>query len=354
VSGSSNSGGPTGGSSGSAGGVGGGGATSAGGGASGSSGSGSAPTVSSNNNDNIVMNAQLSVYGSLQSAIKAMLSQSGSVILSPATGSISVTDTPDVLEHVAEFMEQQNSVLSRQVLVNVTVLSVTLTDQDSYGINWNAVYQALGTRFNISTAFSSLISNNNNFSATVITPSSRASATNAMISALSTQGSVRQKTSASLTTMNDQPVPVQVAEQESYLAAISTTNTANVGSETSLTPGSVTTGFNLTLLPHVLDDGTVMMQFYTNISSLVALNSFGTTSTGQIQLPTVDTRNFLQRISVKSGQTLVISGYEGIADQGSRQGVGSPTNYVLGGGESGTHQREVIVILLSPIVMNGA
>lgn len=318
-----------------------------------SSGSGSTPTVSSNNNDNIAMNAQLSVYSSLQSAIKAMLSQAGSVVLSPATGSISVTDTPDVLEHVAEFMEQQNRVLSRQVLVNVTVLSVTLTDQDSYGINWNAVYQALGTKFGISTSFTSLITNPNSFSATVISPSSRANTTNAMIAALSTQGSVRQKTSASLTTMNDQPVPVQVAEEESYLAQISTTNTLNVGTETSLTPGTVTTGLNLTLLPHVLDDGTVMMQFYTNISSLVSLSTF--TSNGEeIQLPTVDTRNFLQRISVKSGQTLVISGYEGIADQGSRQGVGAPTNYVLGGGVSGTHQKEIIVILLSPIVLNGA
>jgi type IVB pilus formation R64 PilN family outer membrane protein len=344
VSGSSNNGGQSGGTS--SGG-------SSGGTSTASGGSGSTPTVSSNNNDNIAMNAQLSVYSSLQSAIKAMLSQAGSVILSPATGSISVTDTPDVLEHVAEFMEQQNRVLSRQVLVNVTVLSVTLTDEDSYGINWNAVYQALGTKFGISTSFTSLITNPNSFSATVISPSSRANTTNAMIAALSTQGSVRQKTSASLTTMNDQPVPVQVAEEESYLAQISTTNTLNVGTETSLTPGTVTTGLNLTLLPHVLDDGTVMMQFYTNISSLVSLNTF--TSNGEeIQLPTVDTRNFLQRISVKSGQTLVISGYEGIADQGSRQGVGSPTNYVLGGGVSGTHQKEIIVILLSPIVLNGA
>jgi type IVB pilus formation R64 PilN family outer membrane protein len=317
------------------------------------SGSENTPSVSSSNTDNIAMNAQLSVYNGLQTAIRAMLSPVGSVIISPATGSISVTDTPDVLDRVADFMEQQNRVLSRQVLVNVTVLSVTLSNEDSYGINWNAVYQALGTKFGITTAFSSLATNPNTYSATVISPSSRASATSAMISALSTQGTVRRKTSASLTTMNDQPVPVQVAEQQSYLAQISTTNTVNVGSQTSLTPGSVTTGFNLTLLPHVLDDGTVMMQFYTNISSLVSLSPFGANGQ-QIELPTVDTRNFLQRIAVKSGQTLVISGYEGITDQGNRQGAGVPSNYALGGGLNASRSKEIIVILLSPVVMNGA
>lgn len=342
----------TGGSSGSGGG---GGGSGGGGGGGGGTGGGGTPSVSSDNSTNIGMTAQLSVYSGLQAAIKAMLSPAGSVLASPATGSIAVTDTPDVLERVGEFMDQQNRVLSRQVLVNITVLSVTLSADDSYGINWTAVYQALGTRFNITNTFSSLISGvtPSQFSANVITPSSRASTTSAMISALSEQGTVRRKTSASVTTLNDQPVPVQVAEQQGYLAQISTTATLNVGTQTSLTAGTVTTGFNMTLLPHILDDGTVMMQFYTNLSSLASLDTFGVGSE-QIQLPTVDTRNFLQRVAIKSGQTLVISGYEGNADQTSKQGVGTPDNYAFGGGKSATRSREIIVILLTPVTMNGA
>jgi type IVB pilus formation R64 PilN family outer membrane protein len=174
-----------------------------------------------------------------------------------------------------------------------------------------------------------------------------------MISALSSQGKVRRKTSASITTLNNQPVPVQVATQQGYLASVSTTNTANVGSQTSLVPGTVTTGFNMTLLPHLLDNGTVLLQFYTNISSLLQLQ---TVQSGgqQIQTPNVDTRNFLQRVSMKSGETLVLSGYEGTDDNLAQQGVGKPTNYLLGGGYDGTRQREVIVILITPIMMNGA
>jgi type IVB pilus formation R64 PilN family outer membrane protein len=167
---------------------------------------------------------------------------------------------------------------------------------------------------------------------------------------------VRRKTSASVTTLNNQPVPVQVATQQGYLASISTTNTANVGSQTSLTPGTVTTGFNMTLLPHVLDDGTVLMQFYTNLSSLIALQpvSSGGSNPLTIQTPEIDTRNFLQRVAMKSGATLVISGYEGTNDNLTSRGIGKAENYVLGGGFGASRSRDIIVILITPITMSVA
>lgn len=323
------------------------------GGSGGGTGGGSGGTgVSSDNTSTTQVNSQLSIFGSLEAAIKAMLSPYGNVVASPATGSISVTDTPDALERVGRFMEEQNRVMSRQVMINVTVLTVTLSDEDTYGINWNAVYQALGTSFQLSNTFATAVTGAPTLSGTVITPNSRASGTKAIIAALSEQGKVHRKTSASVTTLNNQPVPVQVATQQGYLASISTTNTANVGSSTSLTPGTVTTGFNMTLLPHMLDDGTVLLQFYTNLS---ALDDLKTVSSGtgpnalQIQTPEIDTRNFLQRVAMKSGETLVISGYEGTSDNLTEQGVGKAENYAFGGGFQGKRSREVIVILITPI-----
>lgn len=317
---------------------------------------GASSGVSSNNTSTTAVNSQLSIFGSLDSAIKAMLSPYGHVVSAPATGSISVTDTPDVLERVARFMEEQNRVMSRQILVNVTVLSVTLSAEDSYGINWNAVYQALGSRFSLTSAFTSGLTSATSLGAQVLAPTSRANGTAAMISALSQQGTVRRKTSASVTTLNNQPVPIQVATQQGYLASISTTNTANVGSQTSLTPGTVTTGFNMTLLPHMLDDGTVLMQFYTNLSVLDALQtvSSGGSNPLQIQTPQIDTRNFLQRVAMKSGETLVISGYEGAADNSTQQGVGKPSNILLGGGYDARRSREAIVILITPLTVRSA
>ncbi|AYZ62908.1 PilN family type IVB pilus formation outer membrane protein [Burkholderia multivorans] len=314
--------------------------------------------LTANNTANTAVNSQLSVFNGLQSAIQSMLSRYGSSVSSPATGSISVTDTPDVLERVAAFMTQQNRSLSRQVLLNVTVLSVSLKAGDAYGIDWSLVYKTMSASFGITNPFTpaALTTTPADLSATVLSPTSRFNGTKLLIRALSEQGTVRRKTSASVTTLNNQPVPVQVATQTGYLASVSTTNTANVGSSTALTPGTVTTGFNMTLLPHVLDDGTVMLQFSTNISALLQLKNVTSSEakdSTRIQTPDVDMRNFLQRVAMKSGETLVISGYEGTNDSLDEQGVGTPKMIALGGGYEAQRQREVIVILITPVTQRG-
>ncbi|WP_175920109.1 PilN family type IVB pilus formation outer membrane protein [Burkholderia pyrrocinia] len=328
-----------------------------GGSGGGASGSGSGTTgLTANNSANTAVNSQLSVFNGLQSAIQSMLSRYGSSVASPATGSISVTDTPDVIERVAAFMTQQNRSLSRQVMLNVTVLSVSLKAGDAYGIDWSLVYKTVSAQFGISNPFTPAAVTPGDLSATVLSPTSRFNGTKLLIHALSQQGTVRRKTSASVTTLNNQPVPVQVATQTGYLASVSTTNTANVGSSTALTPGTVTTGFNMTLLPHVLDDGTVMLQFSTNISSLLQLKEVSS-STGsgatRIQTPDVDMRNFLQRVAMKSGETLVISGYEGTNDSLDERGIGTPKMIALGGGYEAQRSREVIVILITPVTQRG-
>ncbi|HEY8027001.1 MAG TPA: PilN family type IVB pilus formation outer membrane protein, partial [Burkholderiaceae bacterium] len=170
---------------------------------------------------------------------------------------------------------------------------------------------------------------------------------NVIINALSQQGKVREETSASVVTLNNQPVPVQVATQTSYLASSQTTLTNTVGVSTTLTPGVVTTGFNMSILPHVLNNGSLLLQFTADISALEKLDTVPS-GTGSIQVPTVDTRNFMQRVSMKSNETLIISGFEQTDDQLTKNGVGTPSNYLFGGGLNGTHAKQVIVILITP------
>jgi type IVB pilus formation R64 PilN family outer membrane protein len=286
-----------------------------------------------------------------------MLSSHGSVVSSPATGTLTVTDTPAILARVEKFIERENRTLGRQVLINVTVLSVSLSDEDNYGLNWDLVFNELSRRYGIKNTFGAGQSGTS-FSASVLnTSSSKLAGSSVLINALSSQGRVRKETSASVAALNHQPVPVQVARQTAYLKSSQTTITANVGSSTSLTPGLVTSGFTMTVLPSLLDNGTVILQFSTDISTLRRLNtvsSSGSNGGSQIQTPEVDTRNFLQRVAMKSGQTLVVSGFEQMESGMERQGVGKPSIFAFGGGLSARSNKEVIVILVTPIAMPNA
>lgn len=325
-----------------------------GGGSGGESGGG----VSSANVQNTAVKSELSVFGSLEKTVTIMLTPAGKVIASPATGTLTVTDTPAALERIGAYLEAQNKALSRQVMVNVTVLAVTLDRGDNYGIKWDLLYQTLENRYQIHNSLgSSSAGGGSSLTAGILSGTSRWGGSEVIINALSEQGQVRRETTASVVTLNNQPVPIQVARQTAYLKSSQTTLTADVGSTTSLTPGTVTSGFNMSILPHLLDNGTVMLQFSTDISSLVRLEtvSGGTgANSSVIQTPEIDTRNFLQRVAMKSNETLIISGFEQTDDNLDRSGVGHPGNFLLGGGARARAGKEIIVILVTPVTMEGA
>lgn len=326
------------------------GATSNGGASTGTTGTANTGGINSNNSQNTGVSSQLSVYPSIEKTIVAMLSPYGKVVASPATGTITVVDTPDALDRIAAFVEAENQSLSRQISINVTVLSVITTYSDNYGIQWNLVYQDLLSKYGIRNTVAS--STGTSFSAGILqSSSSKFAGSELIIQALSQQGKVRRETTASVVTLNNQPVPVQVAKQTSYLQSSQTTITALVGSTTTLTPGTVTSGFNMSILPHVLKNGTVMLQFSTNIS---ALRGFRTVSSNSstIETPEIDTRNILQRVAMKSNETLIISGFEQTDDDLDRNGVGTPKNFLFGGGYKGTSNKEAIVVLITPTTMD--
>ena len=328
------------------------GATSTGGAGGGAGSSGGTSGVTANNSQNTGVTSQLSVYSSIEKSILAMLSSHGKVVASPATGTITVVDTPDTLDRVAAFVEDENKSLSRQITINVTVLAVTLAKSDNYGIQWDLIYKGLLSKYGIQNSVAA--NNGTAFSAGILqSSSSKFAGSELIVRALSEQGKVRRETTASVVTLNNQPVPVQVAKQTSYLKSSQTTITAQVGATTSLTPGIVTSGFNMSILPHVLNNGTVMLQFSTDIS---ALRGFRTVSSNgsSIETPELDTRNFLQRVAMKSNETLIISGFEQTDDNLDQNGVGTPKNYAFGGGFKGASNKEVIVILITPTTMAGS
>lgn len=321
---------------------------------SGSSGSNGSSSASSSEQRSGIKFSDLSIWKGVEESIKAMLTADGRAVVTPSTGTVTVDDTPPTLERVARFIEGQNAALTRQVVLHVRVLAVDLTDSNNYGINWNAVYQNLGRGFRTAlNSTSGLPAGSSTLSFNIINTNSMWDGTQAMLEALSKQGRVSQITSASLVTINNQPAPIQVGRQRSYLASSTTTiGTGGAGNTTTLTPGTVTTGFSMSVLPHILDDGQLMLQYSGDISSLVDI---ATVSSGNssIQTPEIDTRNFLQRVVMQSGETLVLTGFEQFALNGSKQGIGSADNVALGGSIKTSNSRNVLVVLIQPVMMMG-
>lgn len=320
--------------------------------------SGNAAGQTGTTSQSVDTTSKVNIYKSTVADIHTILQQLSSsgqsvsiptaVSANPGTGTISVTATPPVLRQVAAYIKKINAGLLKQVFINVHVYEVNLDREDNYGLNLALAFQTANLSFSPNFTSPSTPGVVGTSTATpgslgIDVLSGRYANSKAIFSALSTQGKTGLVTSASVLALNGEPVPLQVGNQIGYLASSTVSQSANVGTTAALQQGTITTGFSANFMPRILPDGRVLLQYSMNLSSLLNLTTVKSGGS-EIQTPDVSTRAFLQRAVLRSGQTLVLAGFERKDNQNSRDGIGSPSNWALGGGYAADHSRTAIVV----------
>ncbi|HEP9537187.1 TPA: PilN family type IVB pilus formation outer membrane protein, partial [Pseudomonas aeruginosa] len=97
--------------------------------------------------------------------------------------------------------------------------------------------------------------------------------------------------SPSVTTLNLQSAPIQIGRYDSYLASSQISNVAQVGSTTSLIPGAVTSGYNMSLLPFVMESGEMLLKININMTSRPTFE-MQTSGDSKAQFPSYDIQLF--------------------------------------------------------------
>ena len=306
----------------------------------------------------------LRVWDEIVSQVNTLLDGQGTAAVSRSTGTLTVIAPAPIMDKVQRAIDTQNSILSKQVVINVEVLSVQMTDADALTFDMNAVMDkagqygmAIGTG-GAAPAVSAAAGQAINWTS----ESGRHKGTQAIIQELATYGRVDVTTNTSLMTMNGIPAPLQVTHTRGYVAEVQTMSTgigsgvSSSNSQTTLTPGSVTVGFNMLILPEVMPGGdSIMLQFSTSLSDLNGKDDgFNTFTSGNmtVQLPDVISRNFQQEATVPNGATVFLSGYEQTNDTVSKTGTGKASFIGLGGNQSGSKIKTIIVIMMTPTVLS--
>lgn len=300
------------------------------------------------------------LYKDLKETVQSMLTPgAGRLSLNATTGTLMVTDVPDVVARIGEYLEDENRTLSRQVILKVVTYTVNTDVNDMVGIDWNLIWKSLNGNFGIKLAntnsgvSSDAISGGFNVLDTATGSAAQFAGSSFLLNALSKQAQVSDVKTSTIMTTNMAAAPVLVGQQTTYLKDVTTTayatGDATVPSQT-LTPGSVTTGTNITILPKILKDSDrLMLNMFMDISSLKDMRVI-TSDTQKIEAPDIDTRSLQQRVWMKPGQTLIMSGFEQNINNSNRQGVGSPNNILFGGALSGAKTKQSFVITVTPYV----
>ena len=331
------------------------------------SGGGGQQTNSSSgkNQQDTTTKVSIKIWEDIEAALRQILDGQGTISASRSTGTISVVAPSQVMDKIQNFIDSQNDILSKQVHLSVEVLSVQMTASDALTVNMNgliqkaskyaAMYGSGGTTALVADAAAGGAFN---FTAQ---GNGATNGTQFLMQELAKVGNVNLTTSADVTTLNGLPVPLQVARTQGYLAEVQTMNTgvgsgvSSSNSQTTLTPGSVTYGFNMMILPRVMPSGrSIALYFGASLSNLMgAQNGFDSYSEGtmSIQLPNMISRNFMQQAMVPNGKTVYLSGFQQTDDTLNKSGTGKPDNIALGGSQSGSRTKTMIVISVTPTIV---
>lgn len=286
------------------------------------------------------------VLQELQAALGSMCSHPNCAIVTPSTSSVTVTDTPDVVDKIGRFMRETNNTLFRQVTIHLQILLYTDTKSSDIGADLQAAFQdaagkisaTLAAPYAAATGASTLTTN-------ILSGNGQWSGSQAIFDALQQRGRVSTAYDNTFTVTNLTPVPIQVFQNDPFVQQNTNTQTANVGAQQTMTTATVSTGFFMSVLPNILNNGRdVLLQFSQNISVLDSIKQFGTDPKNFTQGAKTEGSALTQRAHVKSGQTIVMTGF-----QANGLSLNSTVG-VLGGGAGTSNKRQTIIVLATPVV----
>jgi general secretion pathway protein D len=319
--------------------------------------------------------------------------EAASVIANPETGVLSVRATSRQHEKVQEFLDRVLRSAQRQVLIEATVVEVTLTEEFQQGINWQKLNIAgsrwaytqqpggpgpLGSGLQPGTGPGGMIFppgagvRPTDPAFTGLAPPSLGvlsyvgNSIAGAVSLLESFGRVRVLSSPRLSVLNNQSAVLKVVDNRVYFTISvnvtpGTDGAAPIVTYTS-TPATVPVGFVMSVTPQIGESGMVSMNVRPTISRIIGyINDPNPALAAQnvvSRLPEIQTREIESLLRVSSGDIAVLGGL--MQDSVSNQADGVPgAQEIPGLGALFRYRNDKtvkseLVILIRPVIVNDA
>ncbi len=305
--------------------------------------------------------ASARMWPDLRRALDSLVVE-GDFALMPSTGDVIITAPRDVMDRVEPIVSKLRAVASRQVTVNLTIVSYESDQQDAYALDLAAVFQDAGFQvaFTGPAALSNVAGAGSYSTGFISPPPANASSaaqkwagTKATLQALSANNRLSVEYASAVTTLSNTPVSLTNARSQGYLGSV--TGATSIGNVTLAGGASLSfalSGYTLIAIPRVLDDGRISLALgYSSASDATFVPVTSGQGVGSITLQSPDQTNQAtgQFPVVRSGDTFVITGFAQDRRVLNESGVGWFWNFVLGGGENAVRKRQRFALLVTPL-----
>lgn len=320
-------------------------------GTTGGSGEASAGSTSSSGQSGVNRSSSSSRWEEIKSYLMSLTSPTGTIAIMEASGLVSITDTPLVHAKLEKAIEDLNKLLSKQIYINMEIYSVVKSKEDNLGIDWNFVWNQAGAKEGFTYTGTNPNTAQPAGSLNIGFLTGKLAGSSAIVKALSTAGDASIVNQFAITTLNGEPTPVSVNRKIAYIKKTKTTalQGSSGSASTEVEPGEVFTGIGMTLVPKIQPDGKILVEYALNLADYEGIKEIEAGGT-KIGLPITTAKNILQRASLRSGQTLVLSGFKQNSGNVSGSGMGHPMNILGGGGIKGVNSEQYLVITMTPYI----
>ena len=294
--------------------------------------------------------------------------EAASVIANPENGIITVRATSKQHEKIQEFIDQIMTSARRQVLIEATIVEVSLSDSYQQGVDWSKVLAASDTKgFNISqtgTGLTTATADSGTLIVNYLNPASKFGNIAASISLLESFGNVKVLSSPKLSVMNNQTAMLRVVDNKVYFTVNSTVTPCSPAPCTPIiayttTVSTVPIGFTMSVTPQINDSDTVLLSVRPSITRLLtdAVDPTpGLTVTNTV--PQTSTREMESVLKIENNQTAVLGGLmEDRMDKLSDEVIGLASIPLIGNlfkNRNDTTSKTELVIFLHPVVIKDA
>ncbi|CAK7022268.1 type IVB pilus formation R64 PilN family outer membrane protein [Kerstersia gyiorum] len=294
----------------------------------------------------------------LKARLEPMLTRAGVLAAVPGGGqSVVVTDTPEALDRVARFLEQENRALTRRIKLVFEEITVELDDEHRQGLDWSLLYAGGGALLHAAMP-GGLAATDAGGQTGASLQRGGLQGSRAILDAVKRAGKVVRHTRVPIYTLNRRPVTHAVRRTFSYIDEVQTTAVAAAGSggtavslpSVSISQKEATVGVFLTLLPDAQANGQILLSVAYDNSVAQPLQSVTFGEAGQqvqIQQITVDGNGAVQQVALRPGQVMVISGFERNEDESSSRRVAPGWPLAAGGQDQAAQRRRTTLLLVS-------
>jgi general secretion pathway protein D len=247
-------------------------------------------------------------------------------IINANAGMITVTATKKQLDRVSDYIDMLKDRLHKQVLIDVSILSVALNSSNKTGVDWSKFQLSLNSTsmFNNSSnhlnayhaqpyadvGANAALTGNPNLLNNLTVVNDAIFSISGLIDFLASNGDTRVVSSPKVLTMNNQQALITVGDNINYRVPEDTTNTATTTTTltTTYTNYSIFVGVLLNITPEISENNEIILRINPSVSNFKYSSDDTQQTTPREIAPDTTEKKLSTVVKVKDGSTIILGG----------------------------------------------